>query len=136
MSSTNGRLSWGQLWFSPNGRATRFDYWMRYTVPYLIGFIIAEYLDARLDAAGPDGGPGIITLIFIIAALWPGLAVGIKRCHDRDRSGWFLLIALIPIIGGIWLLIELGFLRGTIGENRFGPDPLGGVAASAAELTT
>ena len=136
MSSTNGRLSWSQLWLSPEGRATRFDYWMRYIVPYLIGLIIAGYLDAALSTAGPGGGPGIITLMFIIAALWPGLAVGIKRCHDRDRSGWFLLIALIPIIGSIWLLIELGFLRGTIGANRFGPDPRGGVAVSAAGLTT
>ena len=46
--------------------------------------------------------------------------VHIKRFHDRDKSGWWVLIGLIPIIGAIWLLIELGFLKGTPGPNRFG----------------
>ncbi|HAE49771.1 MAG TPA: DUF805 domain-containing protein, partial [Tistrella mobilis] len=52
------------------------------------------------------------------------LAIGARRCHDRGRSGWFQLIMLIPLIGWIWLLVEIGFLRGTEGPNRFGPDPL------------
>ena len=69
-------------------------------------------------------GVPIVTLIVALAGIWVALAVGAKRCHDRDRSGWFQLIMLIPIVGGLWLLIELGFLRGTIGENRFGPDPV------------
>lgn len=63
---------------------------------------------------------GIIGLIF----LWPGLAIYTKRWHDRDKSGWWILIVLIPVIGGLWALIECGFLRGTNGPNRFGPDPL------------
>jgi uncharacterized membrane protein YhaH (DUF805 family) len=64
--------------------------------------------------------------------LWISIVGGAKRCHDRDRSGWFQLIVLIPILGALWLLVELGFLRGTIGANRFGPDPwdFGTVAAS------
>jgi len=136
MTSTNGRLSWSQLWFSPDGRATRFDYWVRYTVLYVIGFIVAGMLDTMLGTAGPYGGGGVITLLYVVAGIWPSIAVGIKRCHDRDRSGWFLLVALIPIVGSIWLLIDLGFLRGTTGANRFGPDPLDGVAATAAGLTT
>ena len=55
---------------------------------------------------------------------WIGFALYIKRCHDRDRSGWYLLIALIPFVGLLWIWIELGLLRGTVGPNRFGPDPL------------
>ena len=51
----------------------------------------------------------------------------VKRWHDRDKSGWFVLVNFIPFIGTIWALVELGFLRGTMGPNRFGPDPLGGV---------
>jgi uncharacterized membrane protein YhaH (DUF805 family) len=47
----------------------------------------------------------------------------IKRSHDRDRSGWFILLFLVPLLN-LWPLIELLFLRGTIGSNRFGPDPV------------
>ena len=137
MTDTTARLGWGALWFSFTGRATRIDYWVRYTIPYLVGGVIAAFLDDMLGTANPDtGGGGVITLLYVVAAIWPSLAVGVKRCHDRDRSGWFLLIVLIPIVGGIWLLIELGFLRGSRGGNRFGPDPLGGAPALAAEITT
>ena len=64
---------------------------------------------------------GIVLFLFIF---WTSLAVGAKRCHDRGRSGWFQLISLIPFIGSLWLLVELGILKGKEGENRFGPDPL------------
>ncbi len=133
---TTGRLGWGTLWFSFTGRATHFDYWVRYAIPYVVGALIAGFLDAMLGTNNPDTGGGVITLLFVIAAIWPSLAVGVKRCHDRDRYGWFLLIGLIPIVGNIWLLIELGFLRGSQGSNRIGPDPLDGGAGSAAALTT
>jgi len=53
------------------------------------------------------------------------LCVHIKRCHDRDQSGWWVLLLLIPVIGFIWAIINLGILEGTRGPNRFGPDPLG-----------
>ena len=48
------------------------------------------------------------------------LAIQVKRWHDRNKSGWWVLIGLIPLIGGIWALIETGFLAGDDGENRFG----------------
>lgn len=134
--SKNGRMGWGQLWLAVDGRATRFDYWMRWVVPYFIGAIIVAFLDDVLGTANPAGGFGVFMVIYVIAAIWPNLAVGIKRCHDRDRSGWFLLIGLVPFLN-LWLLVELGFLRGTTGPNRFGPDPLDGVtAAAAAGITT
>ncbi len=60
---------------------------------------------------------GIVSLILLV----PNLAIAIKRWHDRDKSGWWILIALIPIIGWIWALVETGFLAGTPGPNRFGP---------------
>jgi uncharacterized membrane protein YhaH (DUF805 family) len=63
--------------------------------------------------------------ILVLLTLWPSLAMYTKRWHDRDKSGWWTLIILVPIIGSIWLLVELGFLRGTDGPNRFGDDPLG-----------
>lgn len=133
--SKTGRLSWSQLWFAVDGRATRFDFWMRWLVPYFIGAIIAAFVDDALGTANPTGGPGVVLVIYVLAALWPNLAVSIKRCHDRNRSGWFVLIGLVPFLN-IWLLVELWFLRGTIGANRFGADPLDGVAAAAASITT
>ena len=133
--SKTGRLGWAALWFAVDGRATRFDYWMRWVVPYFIGALIVAFLDDVLGTANPAGGVGVIMVLYFIAAFWPNLAVGIKRCHDRDRSGWFLLIGLVPFLN-LWLLVELAFLRGTTGPNRFGPDPLDGVAAAAAGITT
>jgi uncharacterized membrane protein YhaH (DUF805 family) len=72
----------------------------------------------------PDTGGGILSGLFALAALIPAILVDIKRWHDRDKSGWWMLIALVPIIGTIWFLIELGFLAGTPGSNRFGPPPM------------
>lgn len=68
----------------------------------------------------------IAALAFAVAVLqmWISLALAIKRFHDRDRKGWWLLIVLIPIIGILWVFVVLGFLKGTEGANRFGPDPL------------
>jgi uncharacterized membrane protein YhaH (DUF805 family) len=69
-------------------------------------------------------GPALITLVIFIVSVWIGLAVQIKRWHDRDKSGWWALMNLVPIVGQIWVLVECGFLRGTEGVNRFGKDPL------------
>lgn len=66
----------------------------------------------------------ILAGLIVIASIWPGLAVSIKRWHDRGKSGWWILIALVPLIGGLWALIETGFLPGTPGTNEYGPDPL------------
>ena len=68
----------------------------------------------------------LISLLVKLALLWPGFAAGAKRCHDRNRSGWSQAVLLIPGVGAIWQLVELGFLKGTDGENRFGRDPLAG----------
>ncbi len=68
--------------------------------------------------------------------LWPRLAIGVKRCHDRDKSGWWLLLACIPIIGWIWLFIEFGLLDGTPGSNKYGPSPKTGAAEPAATPAT
>ena len=57
---------------------------------------------------------------------WISLAVQVKRWHDRDKSAWWLLMNFVPFIGAIWVLVECGFLRGTEGQNNYGPDPLAG----------
>jgi uncharacterized membrane protein YhaH (DUF805 family) len=121
-------FSWGWLLFSFQGRATRSDLWLRFTLPYAaIAMILGMVIGASVSTSGEDpgvaiGAAGILGFFYLIA-LWPNLAVAIKRAHDRDHSGWFILVGLIPVIGSIWLFIELGCLRGTVGDNRFGGDP-------------
>lgn len=121
----------GKIWFSFEGRISRSTWWMKYILPYIgiwIALSIADVILGTTYQIDEYSGQsmGILALIWSLANIWFGLAAGAKRCHDRNRSGWFQAIALIPIIGGIWLLIELGFLRGTVGPNRFGPDTVTG----------
>jgi uncharacterized membrane protein YhaH (DUF805 family) len=59
-----------------------------------------------------------------IALLWTWICIFAKRCHDRNRSAWFLLLSLIPVVG-LWVFIELVFFRGSPDLNRFGPPPEG-----------
>ena len=110
-------MSITQVWFSFEGRIGRQTYWLKYFLPWLGLNIVAGIIDATT-------GVPAVGLVVALVGLWVGLAAGAKRCHDRDRSGWFQAIMLIPIIGIIWLLIELGFLKGSEGENRFGSDPV------------
>jgi len=87
-----------------------------YAICAVIGFV-AE------SKSLSDSTKAVLGLLMLPLML-VGLIVQIKRWHDRDKSGWWVLINLVPCIGGLWALIECGFLRGTTGENRFGPDPL------------
>ena len=73
-----------------------------------------------LLTGGNETAISVITLIFYIPLMWVSLAVQVKRWHDRNKSGWWVLIGLVPLIGGIWALIENGFLAGDEAENRFG----------------
>ncbi|MEI6557684.1 MAG: DUF805 domain-containing protein [Rhodospirillaceae bacterium] len=112
-------MPWSDLLFSFEGRIRRSDFWLRWTLPVTVVFIGFAALVAVMEA------DAAIATVFYLVALYPGLAVNVKRCHDRGRSGWFFLINFIPLIGGIWYFIDVGCLRGTVGDNRFGPDPLG-----------
>ena len=60
-----------------------------------------------------------------VAMTWMHLAVFTKRWHDRDKSGWMILINILPVIGLIWTFIECGLLDGTPGPNKYGPSPKG-----------
>jgi uncharacterized membrane protein YhaH (DUF805 family) len=112
-------MNWSDYLFSFKGRVSRQRYWlmMLLTLPFAIA---GAFFDAR-QGQEPLQGSGVL---FLLPIVWPALAVTIKRWHDRDKSGWWVLINLIPIIGDIWSLVENGFLKGTSGDNRFGPDPL------------
>ena len=110
-----------QVFFSLRGRIPRRTYWL-YGVLALLG--LGLYAKALLDIARvrPEATDALINLLL----LWPAIAISAKRWHDRDKSGWWVLIVLLPVIGGLWALVDNGFLRGTPGPNRFGADPLGG----------
>lgn len=106
--------------FSFEGRINRAKYW-GYSL--LIGLGVAVVAAVGASLAGQTG-LWTAYLIALLLAIWPGLALGIKRCHDRNKSGWFMILSLIPILN-IWYLIEIGFLKGTDGPNDYGEDPLG-----------
>ena len=119
-------MDWKWLLTSFEGRINRAKFWAAVGV-FVVAGIVATLIDLLLGSSielGGGGQLGILSLIVSLASIYCGLAVYAKRWHDRDKSGWWSLIALVPIIGGLWILIELGILEGTRGANRFGPDPL------------
>jgi uncharacterized membrane protein YhaH (DUF805 family) len=81
---------------------------------------MSQVLADNAQAGIAHGEHAAWLLIPYLLCLYVGLAVGAKRCHDRNRSAWFLLLLLIPVLGWIWLIVELGFLAGSSGPNRFG----------------
>jgi uncharacterized membrane protein YhaH (DUF805 family) len=105
------------------GRARRAEYWWFVLFTVLVG-IVTSILDSALgtDFEGSAMSGGLFGLIANLALLLPSLAVAVRRLHDTDRSGWWILIGLIPLIGAIVLLVF--FVQdGTSGPNRFGPSP-------------
>ena len=113
-------MSYQHLFLSFEGRVGRSSYWLACLVLFTAN-ILASHIGTRL-IEGPAGG-GVILLGWLVI-LYSGAAVAAKRWHDRNKSGWWSLIALVPVIGLIWMLVENGFLPGTPGPNRFGPDPV------------
>ena len=124
------KMSLSQVLFSFAGRVPRSTFWY-----YLAGFALlwtaGRFVDSAIQRgaanglAGSYGGYGCFGVFIGLLGIVTGLAVLVKRLHDRDRPGWHLLYGLIPIAGQIWLVVELGFRRGTTGWNVFGPDPFG-----------
>lgn len=105
-----------------SGRARRMEYWM-FVLFNVIFAIIAMILDNVLGLAIKDVGYGPIYILYALATLLPGLAVGVRRLHDIGKSGWYLLLGLIPCVGGIILLV-FAVTAGDVGENEYGPDPM------------
>jgi len=147
-------MNFGQLLFGFSGRINRGKYWLAILIFVIVGLIMGTIGFFAEEAIAFQ----ILNLIVSIATFVAGIAVGIKRLHDRDKSAWWMLLFyVVPsvlfglggafffyglgaeaggsiIAGGvftvlglavlIWAIVELGCLRGTVGPNRFGPDPL------------
>lgn len=127
-----------------SGRSRRKEYWMFALLNFIIFAVLYVIMisvmgpsitETMMQAevgmepvqppAGMMAGLGIVDLImgiYSLAVFVPSLAVTVRRFHDQDKSGWFVLLAFIPMVGGIVLLVFM-CLEGTHGENRFGPDP-------------
>jgi uncharacterized membrane protein YhaH (DUF805 family) len=127
-TATGGATDWKWLLLSIDGRIPRSTYWLKFILPVFVLGIVANLLDNVLGTGGPTGYGGLISGLFGLAMLWPYIATGVKRLHDRNQSGWWMLILLIPVVGFFFWLINMGILKGTTGPNRFGPDPLGGAS--------
>ncbi|MEU4109686.1 MULTISPECIES: DUF805 domain-containing protein [unclassified Streptomyces] len=97
-----------------SGRARRQEYWM-FTLFSLIISIVLTILDSALDI-------GFLSTIYGLAVLLPSLAVTVRRLHDTSRSGWWILITLIPLVGAIILIVFLAS-EGKPEANEYGPNP-------------
>ncbi|MEU4601406.1 DUF805 domain-containing protein [Kribbella sp. NPDC023972] len=108
-----------------SGRARRKEYWMFVLFNVIIS-IILSILDRilGLDFGSGTSSSGWLSTIYSLAVLVPSIAVGIRRMHDTNRSGWWILINLIPCVGFIWFIV-LAAQEGTAGDNQYGPDPKG-----------
>lgn len=159
-----------QFYFSPAARISRSQYWLRFMVPYLVIFYGLYFAQKALDEESPGhAAVSAVDTIFVLAALWPSIAVLVKRIHDRNKSGWLCLALYVPVVlfvvlltvwftkaimmtvargdtfvpptldalgvtvivfgvisaaVALWFFVEFGCLRGTVGANRFGPDPV------------
>jgi uncharacterized membrane protein YhaH (DUF805 family) len=126
------------LLFSVQGRINRAAYWKGIGIVVavnvalaILATIIAQLAPHDVAADGTSTLPAsaliplsLISLAGSVFDIWAGLGLAIKRLHDRDRSGWFMFIQAIPLVGTIWYFVETACLPGTQGTNRFGPDPL------------
>jgi uncharacterized membrane protein YhaH (DUF805 family) len=112
------------------GRARRTEYWMfvLFSVIIEIVFIV---LDNLLGLAFMPGSSGWLTTLYVLAVLLPGLGVSVRRLHDTGRSGWWVLISLVPLVGAIVLIVFLA-TEGNAGDNVYGPDPKASVGSPAA----
>jgi uncharacterized membrane protein YhaH (DUF805 family) len=120
-----------------SGRSRPKEYWM-FVLFVFLAMIVLSFVDAMVGLGtstryvdrtpfgvtmGVYNNAGLLTALFWLAALIPGLAVTVRRLHDSGKSGWWLLFGFVPVIGTITLFIFM-IVGGSHGPNRFGPDPV------------
>jgi uncharacterized membrane protein YhaH (DUF805 family) len=108
--------------FSFSGRIGRLQWWLGGFAQLLVASPFMLLLGWGAENQSPGAMLGSLAVLPLL--VWSGLALTVKRLHDHDKSGWWMLVYFIPIIGAVWQMIECGLMAGTSGENDFGPDPL------------
>ena len=108
------------------GRSRRKEFWY-FALFNIIAGVVLGLMDRLLSTYSPAWNVGLLSGIYGLAILVPSLAVTVRKLHDIDRTGWWILIGLVPFVGTIVLLV-LALFEGTPGANRYGPDPKGATA--------
>lgn len=108
------------------GRARRKEYWFFFLFN-LIASLVLTVVDFMTGSLDPELGMGLLSGLYTLAVLIPSLAVTVRRLHDTDRTGWWLLIGLIPLVGAIVLLVFM-LLDSQSGDNQYGANPKGATA--------
>jgi uncharacterized membrane protein YhaH (DUF805 family) len=111
------------------GRARRKEYWM-FVLFNIIIIVVLALIDYLTGTFSPRAGVGLLGGLYSLAVLIPSLAVTVRRLHDIERTGWWILIGLIPVIGNIVLLIFM-VLDSEPGTNEYGPNPKEGYSVTA-----
>ena len=111
-----------EKYFDFSSRAPKKEFWF-FILFYFVGLIILIVIDVAAETYDEESGLGVFSGIFYLLTIIPGLAVSVRRLHDTNRVGWWVLISIIPIVGPIWLIV-LYCYEGDEGENRFGENPL------------
>ena len=121
-------MSLGRLLFSFKGRIGRAQYWVASLfvggLLVVIGLLFEHYVPGGYVPASSAHAPGTAETVIPLAAfplIWSLLAIGAKRCHDRGKPGWFQVVGIVPIVGWLWQIVELGFLPGIEETNNYGP---------------
>ena len=104
-----------------SGRARRAEYWY-FVLFNIIAAFIFGFIDGYTGNFNPEIGFGPLGGLYTLAAIIPGFAVGIRRLHDVGKSGWWLLIGIIPLIGWIWIFVLI-VTEGDSEQNQYGPNP-------------
>jgi uncharacterized membrane protein YhaH (DUF805 family) len=112
-----------------SGRAVRSEYWY-WTLFVTIVAVVFGVIDQLLHPGAELGAFSIVNTIVSLALILPGIAVSVRRLHDIDRTGWWLLLSFTII--GVFVLIYWACQRGTSGPNRFGPDPMPALSMGSA----
>ena len=106
-----------------NGRSRRREYWV-FSLCNLMVFVVFVVIQGLRLGMAAELAMAVIETLFFLAVLIPALAVAVRRLHDTGRSGWWLLIGFVPIVGLVVLIVFL-VLDSQTGENRYGPNPKG-----------
>ena len=104
-----------------SGRARRREYWLFFLVSILITFVLA-IIDVGTGQFDEEVGYGLLSTVYSVAVLLPGIAVSVRRLHDIGRTGWWLLVAFVPLLGALILLVFM-LSDGQAGDNPYGPSP-------------